>query len=199
MLHTARGVGERLTCADCGASTVEDVRRCPECGSPRLQGPPDVYSRPWVLGLAGALVGGALLLLSLYALVVPLSMLAGNGISLPGAEGRRARSLDRQLDALRDAERSVPLYPGSTRVREEHGLVADGQARTISVCWQAPADFDTVRRHFQAFLEHTPNGWDPVARSRVYRKGRVYLAVTAAEASRPACAGTYQLNWSYQV
>ena len=200
MGHTADGVGERVTCADCGASTAEDVRECPECGSRRLQGPPDIYSRPVVLGAAMAVAGAALLLLTLFALLAPISMLSGSGIAFPGEEGRRTRSLDRQLDLIRDAERSVPLYPGSTRVREEHGVVADGQARTISVCWSAPADFDTIRRFYVAFLSVKENGWQPLAGgTRVYRKGRVYLALTAAEASRPACAGTYQMNWSYQI
>jgi hypothetical protein len=193
-------VAERVTCADCGAVAAEDSQRCDACGSRRLQGPPDVYARPWVLGGIVALAALVVVLLTVLALLVPVGILADAGLKLPGEGDRRVRSLDRQWDLIREAERSVPIFPGSSRVKEVHGTIAGGAARTLAVCWAAPADFEAVRRYFVAFLQEREHGWQALSGgSRVYRKGRVYLAVTAPQVGNPPCDGTYQLNFSYQV
>ena len=200
MAHTAGRVAGRLTCADCGAKAMEETERCPTCGGRRLQAPPDLFTSPWVIGGVAAAIGGALIVLSLIAMAVPISLLANTGFTLPGEQDRRVRSLERQWDLIRDAERALPLYPGSMRVREEHGTLANGQARSLAVCWTAAADFETVRRFYLGHLSARDSGWQPLGGgSRVFRKGRIYLAVTPPEASRPACAGAYQLNFSYQI
>gem|GEM_PF-6922602 len=193
-------MAERLTCAECGAKATDEAERCLTCGSRRLQSPPDLFTRPWMIGAVAVAIGSALIVLSLIALAVPVSLLANTGFTLPGEQARRVRSLERQWDMIRDAERALPLYSGSTRVREEHGTLADGRARSLAVCWNAPADFETVRRFYLEYLTARDSGWQPLrGGSRVFRKGRVYLAVTPAEASRPECAGAYQLNFSYQI
>ncbi len=193
-------MAERVTCADCGATAIEDADSCVACGSRRLQAPPDLYARPWVLGGVLALCAAVVLLLTLLALLLPIGMLARAGVTLPGEGERRVRSLDRQWDLIRDAERAVPLYPGSSRVREVHGTIHEGTARTLSVCWAAPDDFETIRRFYVAYLQDRASGWQALAGgSRVFRKGRVYLAITAPETARPACEGTYQMNFSYQL
>ena len=192
-------MAERVTCADCGAVAADNARRCASCGSRRLQGPPDLYSRRWVVGGMVAVAGGVVLLLTVLALVIPVSILASAGITLPGENDRRVRSLDRQWEIIRDIEREVPVYPGSQRVKEVHETIAEGRARALAVCWAAPAEFETVRRFYLGFLGRE-NGWQAVAGgSRVFRKGRVYLALTAGEVSRPVCDGTYQLSFSYQL
>ncbi len=193
-------MAERVTCADCGAVALEDAKRCQTCGSRRLQGPPDLYARPWVLGSVLAVCAVVVLLLTLLGLLIPVGILANAGVTLPGEADRRVRSLDRQWDLIRDAERDLPSFPGSSRVREVHGTISDGAARTLAVCWAAPADFETVRRFYLSYLQEKGSGWQTLAGgSRVFRKGRVYLAITAPEASRPACEGTYQMNFSYQL
>ena len=189
-----------MTCADCGAVAADDSQRCAACGSRRLQGPPDFYARPWVLGGIVAGAAAVVVLLTVLGLMVPLGILADAGLQLPGEADRRVRSLDRQWDLIRDAERSVTVYPGSSRVKEVHGTIGGGAARTLSVCWAAPADFETVRRYFVAFLQEKEHGWQALSGgSRVFRKGRVYLAVTAPQVGSALCEGTYQLNFSYQV
>jgi len=110
------------------------------------------------------------------------------------------RSLDRQWDLIRDAERGLPAFPGSSRVKEVHGTISEGAARTLSVCWAAPADFDTVRRFYVSYLQEKTSGWQALAGgNRVFRRGRVYLSVIAPEAARPPCDGAYEMNFSYQL
>ncbi|MGI8423327.1 MAG: hypothetical protein ACR2NO_04335 [Chloroflexota bacterium] len=193
-------MAERVTCADCGAVAADDASRCAACGSRRLQGQPDLYSRRWVLGGVLAVAGSVVLLLTLLALVIPVTLLANAGITLPGEGERRVRSLDRQWDIIREVERHVPVYPGAQRVKEVHETIAEGRARALGVCWAASEDFDTVRRFYVSHLADRTNGWQPLAGgSRVFKKGRVHLAVTPADVARPACAGTYQLSFSYQI
>ena len=193
-------MAERVTCAECGAVAIGDVARCAACGSRRLQAPPELHARPWVLGGLLAFCAGVVLLLTLLALLVPIGMLAKAGVTLPGESDRRVRSLDRQWDLIRDAERALPIYPGSSRVREVHGTINDGTARTLAVCWAAPGEFETIRRYYVAYLQDKANGWQALAGgTRLFRKGRVYLAVTAADAARPVCEGAYQTSFSYQL
>ena len=185
---------ERVTCADCGAVATASAARCAVCGSRRLQGPPDLLSQRWVLGGMLAVAGIIVLLLTAVALVVPVTILANAGITLPGENERRVRSLDRQLDLIREAERALPLYPGSQRVRERHEVIADGRARALAVCWTAPVEYETARRHFLEVLSAKESGWQAVSGgSRLFRKGRVYLALGTCE------GGTYQLAFSYQL
>ena len=147
----------------------------------------------WRLG--GALVVAAILVLlvTVAALSVPVSMLAGAGITLPGEGERRVRSLDRQWDIIREVERGLPLYPGAQRLREAHETIAQGRARALTVCWAAPADFETVRRFYLEYLSTREHGWQALAGgTRVFRKGRVYLLLGT-------CDGGYQLSFSYQL
>jgi DNA-directed RNA polymerase subunit RPC12/RpoP len=201
-------MAERLECAQCGARAVEDAVRCPACGSRRLLAPRDVFTRPVVVGGALLLAGAVVLATTLLALTVPLGFLTRNGYSLPGELSRRTRSLDRQLDLIREAERTLPVYPGASRVGEVHGTTPGGEARTLATCWSAPAgtDFETVHRFYLDHLTAPGTPWRPLGGSaRVFRIGRVYLAITpgtpgtAGESSRPPCAGTYQLSFSYQI
>jgi hypothetical protein len=190
---------ERLTCADCGATVSDSEDKCAACGSHRLLGPQDLLARPWLLALVVLFAGGMLLALTLFTVTVPFSAFFGSRV-FPWELERRTRSLDLQLDNLRDAERTLPPYPGASRVREVHGTIAGGAGRTISVCWAAPGDFDTVRRFYTTHLLEKDSGWQSLGGStRVFRRGRVYLAITPPEAVRAMCSGTYQLNFSYQV
>jgi hypothetical protein len=190
---------ERLKCADCGATAEDSADRCPACGSRRLLGPQDLLARPWLLALVVLFSGAILLGLTLFTVTVPLSAFFGTRV-FPWELERRTRSLDVQLDQLRDAERSLPDYPGATRIKEVHGTIAGGVARTISVCWAAGDDYETVRRFYTSRLLDKSSGWQSLGGStRIFRKGRVYLAITPPESVRSGCAGAYQMNFSYQV
>ena len=146
----------------------------------------------WVLGGMLAVAGAVVLLLTLLALVIPVTMLSNAGITLPGEHERRVRSLDRQWEIIREVERGLPVYPGSQRVREVHETIDDGRARALAVCWAAPGDFETVRRFYLQVLGRE-NGWIALAGgTRVFRKGRVYLSIGT-------CEGTYQLSFSYRL
>jgi hypothetical protein len=148
----------------------------------------------WMFGGALAVAAGAVLLLTVVALVVPVTILANAGITLPGEADRRVRSLERQLDLIREAEHALPLYPGSTRVRERHETIADGRARALTVCWSAPAEVEVVRRFYLESLGAQESGWSTVSGgTSLFRKGRVHLAIATCE------AGTYQLAFSYQL
>ena len=148
----------------------------------------------WTLGGALAVAAVAVVLLTVVAMAVPVSILASAGITLPGEGERRVRSLERQLDVIREVERGLPLYPGSQRVREKHETIAEGRARALSVCWAAPADFETVRRYYLEHLGGRESGWTAVSGgTRLFKKGRVYLAVSTCD------GGTYQLAFSYQL
>ena len=135
-----------------------------------------------------AVAGLVVLLLTVLALVIPVTMLANAGLTLPGENERRVRSLDRQWEIIREVERGLPLYPGSQRIREEHETIAHGSARALIVCWSAPAQLDTIRRYFAEYLGTRSNGWAPVGGA--YRKGRVHLEIGA-------CEGTYELTFRY--
>ncbi|CAA9270694.1 MAG: hypothetical protein AVDCRST_MAG77-3190 [uncultured Chloroflexi bacterium] len=193
-------MAQRLTCAECGARADDGAARCPACGSARLLATRDVFPRPLIIGGALMLVGALVVATTLLALTVPSTVLSRTGASLPGELGRRTRSLDRQLDLIRDAERTLPPYPGASRVGEVHGATPGGEARTLASCWAAPTDFDTVRRFYLDHLTARDSAWRSLGGStRVFRIGRVYLAITPGESSTPPCAGTYQLNFSYQL
>ncbi|HET7769805.1 MAG TPA: hypothetical protein VFN74_13595 [Chloroflexota bacterium] len=148
----------------------------------------------WTLGGALAVAAVAVLLVTVVAMALPVTLLANAGITLPGEGDRRVRSLARQLDLIREAERELPLYPGSQRVREIHGTIAEGRGRALSVCWAAPVEFEVVRRSYLEYLGGRESGWAAVSGgTRLFRKGRVYLALSPCE------GGTYQLAFSYQL
>ena len=145
-----------------------------------------------------AVAGVVVLLLTLLALVIPVTLLANAGLTLPGEGERRVRSLDRQLDVIREAERELPLYPGSRRVKETHETLAEGKARALRVCWEAPAEYEVVRAYYLGHLTGRGSGWQALAGgTRVFKKGRVLLVVSAGDGG--TCEGTYLLSFSYQL
>ena len=145
-----------------------------------------------------AVAGVVVLLITLLALVIPVTLLANAGVTLPAEGERRVRSLDRQRDIIREVERGLPVYPGSRRVKEIHETIADGKARALRVCWKAPAEYEAVRLFYLGHLTADGSGWQATAGgTRVFKKGRVLLVVTAGDGT--VCEGTYQLNFSYQL
>ena len=128
--------------------------RAPAPGRPdRQQGPPDLLSRRIIrLPVMGAL-----------ALFVGVSLLVA--VAIGYGELRRApdpaREAEREarLRALvREAEATVPAYPGAVRVAERSGETLLGTAPALDVCWQAPAPLADVLAHYRRALAGPAGG-----------------------------------------
>ena len=61
----------------------------------------------------------------------------------------------RQVEAIRDEERALAPFPGSTRLSERLADNYAGTAPALDVCWQAPATYRDVVAYFQRALPET--------------------------------------------
>ena len=148
-------VQEALECADCHARVRDDgtlAQRCPKCGG-RLLAPPGPLERRAVR-LA---LGGAIALLLAPALLAAVAVAVGQyrrGPD-PDLEARREQQL---WALLREAQQTVPIYPGATPLHERTGETLLGTAPALDVCWQSPATLDEVLAFHRRALPAAPGG-----------------------------------------
>lgn len=62
-------------------------------------------------------------------------------------------------DAIRDAEQTVPPFPGATRLQERARDNFVGNAPALDACWAAPAALEDVLAFMRRSLPPPPNGW----------------------------------------
>ncbi|MDQ3701004.1 MAG: hypothetical protein M3442_08815 [Chloroflexota bacterium] len=62
-------------------------------------------------------------------------------------------------DAIRDAELTVPVFPGATRLKERSGDNFVRNAPALDACWAAPAALEDVLAFLRRSLPPPPNGW----------------------------------------
>jgi DNA-directed RNA polymerase subunit RPC12/RpoP len=142
-----------LECADCHTRVRDDgdpAQRCPRCGG-RLLAPPGPFGRRRVL-LA---FGGAIALLLTPLLVAAVAVAVGQLRRGPDLEAQRERRL---WGILREAEQTVPSYPGGVPLHERAGQTPLGTAPALDVCWQAPATLDQVLAFYRRALPGAPGG-----------------------------------------
>ena len=127
-----------LECAGCHARVSPDADRCPRCGPTHLLAPPALLQRrPVIVGLYALAIATAVLWLGVAFGVQFLAFgdraLAGFGYSPAqiGAEERRVEPRDR----LRDAELTVPAFPGAARLKERSGSTYVETAPVLESCW----------------------------------------------------------------
>jgi hypothetical protein len=137
-----------------------DADRCPRCGSTHLLAPPALLQRrPVIVGVYALIAALAILWLGAAFGVQFLAFydraLAGFGYSPSqlGAEDRRLQLRDR----LRDAELTVPVFPGATRLKEQSGANYVETGPVLESCWAAPEPLEAVLAHYRGAL--APAGW----------------------------------------
>ena len=151
-----------LECAACKAPVPEGADRCPRCGGGRLLAPPSLLQRRGVLVAvygAGAALGGVWLAanVGIQFLAFWDRALAALGRS-PSQLGARERH-DRLVEAVRDAERSVPVFPGAARLRERPTENRIETAPVVESCWGAPGPLDEVLAYYRRVLPGGQGGW----------------------------------------
>jgi hypothetical protein len=174
-----------LECADCRARVPDEASRCPTCGSRRLLAPPPLLTRKGVL--AGVYGGGFLLFGLWLAAALGVQFLAffdralaafGMSPSQIGATERRQRL----RDAVRDAELTLPAFPGATRLKEWSTENRIDTAPVVESCWAAPATLEEVLAFFRQAISGPGSAWrirrdSPAGGQLGAESGRVRLLV----------------------
>jgi len=144
-----------LECAGCHARVSPDADRCPRCGSTHLLAPPSLLQRrPVIVGLYALVIALAVLWLGAAFGVQFLAFgdraLAGFGYS-PAQIGAEERHLQLR-DRLRDAELTVPAFPGAARLKERSGRTYIETAPVLESCWAAPEPLAAVLAFYRGAL-----------------------------------------------
>jgi hypothetical protein len=121
----------------------------------RQRAPPDLLARRSVLlpvAVALALVIGASLI---------VAVAAGYGQLRRGPDpAQEAERAARLRATVREAEVTLPGYPGAVRLGEQAGTTLLGTAPAPHVCWQAPAPVAEVLAHYRrALAAPAAEGW----------------------------------------
>jgi hypothetical protein len=128
--------------------------RAPEPrGRDRQQGPPDLLSRRSVRFL----VVGVLALVIGASLIVAVAIGYGQLRRAPDP-AREAERAARLRALVREAEATVPAYPGAVRLAERSGATVLGTAPALDGCWQAAAPLADVIAHYRRALDGPGGG-----------------------------------------
>jgi hypothetical protein len=151
-----------LECADCRSRVSDEASRCPRCGSRRLLAPPLLLTRRGVL--AGVYGGGFLLFGLWLAAAFGVQFLAFfdralAAFGLSPAQIGAAERRQRLRDAVRDAELTLPAYPGATRLKEWSTENRVDTAPVVESCWAAPGTLEEVLAHFRQALSGPGSTW----------------------------------------
>ncbi|HEX2034365.1 MAG TPA: hypothetical protein VHS99_09290 [Chloroflexota bacterium] len=152
----------KLECARCHASVPEEQGglRCPRCGG-ELLAPPPLLQRP---GLVTTVRVAGFVLMAVWLVVIAMPyflVYVDRALAFFDLSPIRSGAAERQQqlrDRLRDAELTVPLYTGSSRLGERLADNRLGTAPVLEVCWRAPVSLPEVLDHYRGSLPAAAGG-----------------------------------------